>query len=400
MAELSLDAARRVALAAQGFDQKRPKSVGIAQFRRAMDRMSILQLDSVNVVCRTHYLPMLARLGPYDQSKLDHYLYHSGEHFEYLAHVASISSQLNQPLLRHRMEQHKIKRRSFIKGIRSSYIDAVLAEVQRRGPTSIKELSDAGNRTGPWWGHSKGKVALEWLYVTGQLSIRERTNMFVTVYDAPERVIQPEILSQPDVSDEEAKSELLLKGARAHGVGTAADIVDYYRLNGPQCRPLLADLVASGQLEQVSVQGWAEPAYLHPEAKRPRKIAGSALLSPFDPVVWFRPRAERLFDFKYRIEIYVPEPKRKFGYYVLPFLLDGELVARVDLKADRKAKTLLVRGSYVELRADNKVQRERIAFELAVALAEMAQWLGLNAVKVERKGSLARSLGVAINKVG
>lgn len=392
MPKLTVDAARRIALASQGFSDSRPKTVTVAQFRRAMDRMSVLQLDSVNVICRSHYLPILARLGPYDRAKLDKYLYHSGRYFEYLAHVASISSQQNRPLLRHRMQQEMVRRRSHIKGIDRGYIEAVLAEVSDRGPVSIKDLSDPGGRTGPWWGHSKGKVALEWLYVTGQLSIAERTKMFVTVYDIPERVIQPDILNQPDVDDDDAQMALLLKGAKAHGIGTAADIVDYYRLNGPRSRPLLANLVATGQLEQVTVQGWDEPALLHPEAKRPRSIKGRALLTPFDPVVWFRPRAERLFDFEYRIEIYVPEPKRKFGYYVLPFLLDGRLVARVDLKADRKAGKLLVRGSYVESHVATKKDTQRVASELSGSLIEMASWLDLDDVQVEPKGDLARDL--------
>ncbi len=396
MRSVSVDAARRIALAAQGFNDSRPASPGVRHFRRAMDRMSVLQLDSVNVLARSHYLPMMARLGPYDRARLDKYLYHSGEHFEYLAHVASISSQENHVLLRHRMRANQANRAAKIEQSLSGYVDAVLNEVKDRGPLSVKDLADPGERTGPWWGHSRGKVALECLYISGRLAIRERTKMFVTVYDLPERVLETDALSAPEMDDVDAKKQLLLKGAKAHGIGTAADIVDYFRLNGPQSRPLLAELVASGQLLEVNVEGWKEKALLHPEAKRPRSITGRALLSPFDPVVWFRPRAERLFNFQYRIEIYVPEAKRRYGYYVLPFMLDGELVGRVDLKADRKAGLLLARGSYLEPDVVTSIDKARVASELAVELAQMAEWLGLEGVKVAEKGNLAGLLAAAV----
>lgn len=353
-------------------------------FRRALDRMTVLQLDSVNVVCRSHYLPMLARLGPYDRAKLDTFLYWSGENFEYLSHEASITSQELHPLIRWRMAHSRWKRGMALEREIPDYIEDVLDEVADRGPLSVKELSDPGKRTGPWWGQSKGKIALEWLYVSGRLAIRERTKMFVTVYDLPDRVIRAEILDRPQMEVSSAQRALLLSAARSHGVGTANDLADYFRLPMPVARPLLAELVDEGELEVVSVDGWGEPALLHPEARRPRAITGRALLSPFDPVVWCRPRAERLFEFRYRIEIYVPEPKRVHGYYVLPFLLDGELVARVDVKADRKAGVLLARGSYLESGTD----RDRVASELAAALGEMAHWLDLDGVEVEARGDL------------
>lgn len=391
MKRLSVEAARRVALAAQGFADPAPTgAVTVRHFRRALDRMTVLQLDSVNVVCRSHYLPMLARLGPYDRHKLDRFLYWSGENFEYLSHEASITSQDLHPLIRWRMASGRWKRGQALEKKVPDYIQGVLGEVADRGALSVKELSDPGERTGPWWGQSKGKIALEWLYVSGRLAIRERTNMFVTVYDLPERVIQPELLAEPEVDIETAQRELLLLAARSHGIGTGRDLADYFRLSMPVARPLLRALVDEGQLEVVEVDGWDELALLHPEAKRPRTIVGRALLSPFDPVVWFRPRAERLFDFRYRIEIYVPEPKREYGYYVLPFLLDGELVARVDLKADRQACTLRVRGSYLE----SGVDEERVAAELARALDEMAAWLGLDGVEIEPRGDLAPILHV------
>ncbi len=391
MAPISLAQARRIALAAQGFNDPKPKgAVGVRQFRRAMDRMTILQLDSVNVLCRSHFLPMLARLGPYDRDKLDRYLYHSGEHFEYLSHEASITSQQNQPLLRHRTRTTRrwVDR---IKADLPGYVDAVYDEVSERGAVSVKDLADPGDRSGPWWGHSKGKRALECLYVTGRLSIRERTKMFVTVYDRPERVLSAEVLAKPEPDEADAKKQMLLLGAKSHGIGTGTDIADYFRLTMPVARPLLAELVESGELEEVEVEGWKEKAYLHPEAKRPRAVTAKALLTPFDPIVWFRPRAHRLFDFHYRIEIYVPEPKRVHGYYVLPFLLDEELVGRVDLKADRKAGLLRVRGSFAEPGAD----RTRVATEMADSLREMATWLNLDDVSVERRGDLASELAKA-----
>lgn len=359
-----------------------------------MDRMTILQLDSVNVVCRSHFLPILARLGPYDRDKLDRYLYRSGEHFEFLSHEASIVSQDLQPLLRHRARANaEGKWAAKAKVELGEYIDEVLAEVAEHGPRTVKTLSDPGDRTGPWWGHSNGKRALDTLYTVGRLAVRNRDKMFVTEYDLPERVFADGVLDRPEPDIDEARKELLMLGAASHGIGTATDLADYFRLRMPVARPLLAELVEEGKLEPVEVAGWDGPTYLHPEARRPRKIKTRALLSPFDPVVWFRPRAERLFDFHYRIEIYVPEPKRIYGYYVLPFLLDEALVARVDLKADRKVGALRVRGSF----AEDGVDRDRVCVELAGALKEMSDWLGLDGVMVEPKGDLADQLAAVVD---
>lgn len=392
MASFTIPQARRIALAAQGFCDRRPTgAVDVRHLRRVMDRLTILQLDSVNVLCRSHFLPVLARLGPYDRDKLDRHLYHSGDYFEYLSHEASITSQGLEPLLRHRRTRHR-KWIARMTAEHPGYLDAVYDEVAQHGPLSVKQLSDPGGRTGPWWGLSKGKLALEGLYVTGRLAIRERDKAFVTSYDLPERVLQPEVLDRPTPSDDEAGRQMLLLAARSHGIGTDDDLADYFRMKVTVARPLLAQLVDEGLLEQVEVRGWSQPAYLHPEARRPRSVPVRALLSPFDPVVWYRPRADRLFDFYYRIEIYVPEPKRVHGYYVLPFLLDGDLVGRVDLKADRKAGVLRVRGSYAEDGED----RHRVARELAPTLIEMAGWLGLDDVVVEKRGDLAPVLAPAI----
>ncbi len=390
MARLSLARARRIALAAQGFTDPRPRSAPtVRQFRRAMGRMSALQLDSVNALCRSHYLPMLARLGPFDREKLDTYLYRSGEHFELYTHEAAIISQDLQPHMRYRARQPRWKAGLQLEKELPGYVDAVFDEVSERGPLSIKDLSDPGDRSGPWWGQSKGKVALDWLYYTGRLSIRERTPMFVTVYDRPENVIRPDVLARPEVEMRDSLKHQVALGARSHGIGTDKDLADYFRLKVTEIRPLLAELVAAGVLERVDVEGWGEGLYLHTEAGRPRKITTRALLSPFDPVVWFRPRAEALFDFHYRIEIYTPEPKRVYGYYVLPFLLDDELVGRVDLKADRKRRLLLVKGAYLEERVVEPVKRQRVAAELWSALDEMAEWLDLDDVSVADKGDLA-----------
>lgn len=382
-----------MALAAQGFCDPRPSGpVTARHHRRVLERMGALQLDSVNVVCRSHYLPVLARLGPYDRDGLDRFLYRSGHAFEYVSHEASITAQSLHPLLRWRMTRHRWRVHQAADDEITPYLQAVLDEVAASGPLTVKDLADPGARTGPWWGRSKGKVALERLYVSGRLAIAGRTPQFVTRYDLPERVIRPEVLAAPAVEEREAQRALLLLGARSHGIGTAADLADYFRLPMPVARPLLAELAAAGELEALEVAGWSEPAYVHPEVRRPRAVTGRALLSPFDPVVWFRPRAERLFGFRYRIEIYVPDHQRVHGYYVLPFLLDGELVARVDLKADRATGTLRVRGAYAEDGTDHP----RVAAELAGALAELATWLALGSVTVEPRGDLAPTLAARL----
>jgi uncharacterized protein YcaQ len=357
-----------------------------------MGRMSALQLDSVNALCRSHYLPVLARLGPYDRAKLDRYLYDSGEHLEMYTHEAAVISQDLQPYMRYRAREPRWKRGPEFERENKSYVQSVLDEVADQGPLSIKELSNPGSRTGPWWGMPKGKMALEWLYHSGRVSISNRTPMFVTVYDLPERVIRPDVLARPDVDRREALKHQLALGARSHGIGTDKEIADYFRLKVTEARPLLAELVDDGVLEKVQVDGWSDDLYLHTEADRPRKITGRALLTPFDPVVWFRPRAEQLFGFEYRIEIYTPEPKRVYGYYVLPFLLDDELVARVDLKADRKGRVLLAKGAFLEATVTDPAKRDRVARQMMDALEEMADWLDLDAVAVEAKGDLAPRL--------
>lgn len=385
---MDLAAARRIALAAQGFADPRPAAVTVRQFRRTLDRMKILQLDSVNVITRSHFLPMLARLGAYDPDRLDQWLWRSGENMEFLSHEASMTNAALRPLLAHRFHHATWRRAEQLREDEPGYIESVLDEIVERGPLSVSDLSDPGKRDGPWWGNPKGKTALVCLYNSGALTVANRTRNFLTQYDVPERVLPAAVMDEPVLSKADAERELLMMGAEAHGIGTATDIADYFRIKMPAARPLLAELVADGRLIQTEVDSWDKPAYLHPEAKRPRKVSARALLSPFDPVVWFRPRAERLFNFHYRIEIYVPEAKRVHGYYVLPFLLDDQLVGRVDIKADRKGSVLIAKATFAEAGQDH----DRVGPAMAGALLEMAGFLGLDSVEVKRKGDLAATL--------
>lgn len=389
MRQLSRSQARRIALAAQGFADPRPNGrVDRRHFRRVINRIGLLQLDSVNVVQRSHYMPVWSRLGLYSIEGLDEYTSHSREMFEYWGHVASLLPVELHRLLRWRMDAVTPGPRTrAMLANHPGYVESVLAEITEHGPLSVSDLADPGTRTGPWWGHGKGRVALDWLFARGEITAY-RTDNFVRVYDLPYRVIPAEHLAVPTPTKEEALRELLLLSARHHGVGTATDLADYYRLRVPAVRTIIAEMVAAGELEEVSVEGWSRPAYLYPGATLPRRISTSALLTPFDPVVWERDRAERLFDFFYRIEIYVPKPQRVYGYYVMPFLMDERVVARVDLKADRKSGVLLVKGAFTE----SGVDAGEVAVRLASELAAMSDWLGLGGVAVHNNGDLASAL--------
>jgi uncharacterized protein YcaQ len=354
--------------------------------------MQLLQLDSVNVVARSHYLPMFARLGPYDRDALNDWTSHSGEMFEYWAHEASVLPIDHYPLLRWRMDE-PVRWRRYRELVEEhpGYIESVLAEVALNGPLTVGDLEDAGDRIGPWWGYGRGKIALEYLFAMGHIT-GYRTGNFTRLYDLPERVLPADLLDAEPPTQEEAYEELLMRSAAAHGIGTAADLFDYYRLHGPTARPILQRMAEAGRLEIVEVPGWKGPVYLHPDAVRPRSVGGSALLSPFDPVVWNRDRALRLFDFHYRIEIYVPKPKRIHGYYVLPYLVDGHLVGRVDLKLDRAEGRLLVQGAFHEEGADPA----HVARRLAGDLTTMAAWLGAEDVEVRDYGNLVGRLRTAM----
>jgi len=357
-----------------------------------MGRIGLLQLDSVQAVCRSHYLPVYSRLGSYDRDHLDDWLWRSGEVFESWAHEASLVPVELEPLLR--WLKDRARAGDTWPGLvamaekRPEYVAAVLREVEQLGPVTAAELSDPRPRDGPWWdGRSDGKRAVDWLFRVGDVGSR-RVGNFERTYEAFDGVVPSRIRNLPTPGVDEAQRDLLEIAARCHGIGTAADLADYFRIRITEARPRLAELVEGGRLHAAQVDGWSEGAFLHPEAIRPRSVSARALLSPFDPVVWFRRRAERLFGFRYRIEIYVPEPKREYGYYVLPFLLGDQLVGRVDVKADRANGRLLARGVF----AEEGVDMDSVAFQLSIELDRLADFLGLTDVVVSSRGNLAGPL--------
>jgi uncharacterized protein len=390
---LSAADARRIALAAQGFGRPRPRgTVTRRHIRDTLQRLQLVQLDSVNVAVRSHYMPFFSRLGAYDRSLVDSDLYTRRTAFEYWAHEASLVPIEQYPLFRHRMEDNRWMRWHVrIARDHPDYIKRVLEEVRARGPIGTAELEDGGKRTGPWWGYGKGKVALEYHFARGHITAHSRRN-FARVYDVAERVIPVEVRELPAVSSADAHREMVRRSARAMGVATDADLADYYRLQIGDVRPRIVELVEAGELLPVEVEGWARPGYLHAEAKIQRSVEARAVLSPFDSLVWRRERTERIFNFHYRIEIYTPEPKRVFGYYVMPFLMGDQLVGRVDLKADRKASVLIAKAAHMEPAANPGAVAEAVA----EALREMAAWVGLDSVRAEPRGELAPALIAAI----
>jgi uncharacterized protein YcaQ len=355
-----------------------------------------VQIDSVNVLTRSHELPFLARLGPYPRRALSDWLWGSGEMFEYWGHEASLLPVELHPLLRWRMgEDHAWDGVLRVAAKRPALVGQLLEAVRDRGPVTLGELEhlgDANKRAKPapgnMWNWSDAKKAVELLFWKGDVSAVRNPASFGRHYVLPDRVLPPAVLAAPTPADDDAQKDLLLRAARSHGVGTARCLADYYRLNIVTARRLVAELAADGALREVAVQGWRQPAFLHPDAVLPRWVRASALLSPFDSLVWERERVHALFGFRYRIEIYVPAAQRVHGYYVLPFLHDGELVARVDLKADRQAGVLRVRGAYAEptFNADKSMPT------LVDRLRELATFLGLQSVAVEPKGDLAPAL--------
>jgi len=394
MADISIAEARRIALAAQGFGAPRPANVDRGALTGALRRMALVQFDSVNVVARSHYLPFFSRLGPYDTNDLDGLAYDDRSAFEYWGHMASLIPIEQYPLFRHRMEARKrppLTARGRARRLmeeRPGYVEATLRTVRESGPLTASQLPDAGERTGPWWGYSRGKIALEWLFATGDVTVERRVN-FTRYYDVPERVIPAALRAGPAPGRAGAHRALLEMAARAHGLGADTDLADYHRLRPAEARPRLEELVDQGRLKRISVQGWRKHAYMpSADGMPPEPIQARALLSPFDPVVWNRERASRLFGFDYRIEIYVPQGKRKYGYYVLPFLMGDRLVARTDLKADRPRNRLLVRGAFAEDGCDT----DQVAAGLAAELHQMACWLGLERIAVGRRGNLVHRL--------
>jgi uncharacterized protein len=390
---LSLSQARRIALAAQGFTDARPTGrVDRRHLRRVLDRVGLIQIDSVNVLVRSQELPLFARLGPHPRSLIPDATA-AGELFEYWVHEASHVPVDQYHLFRWHMEgDHKWGRYYQLEQRRPGFIEQVLQRVADEGPLAAGDLEQRVGPKGTWWDWDDGKVALEHLFWSGRVSARRRPSDFARVYDVTERIIPAEVLDRPAPSELDARKELLVLAAKYHGVGTMDDLTDYHRQKNAVCKPLLGELVEEGRLIDATVEGWAKPAFLHPAATRPRRVNARALLSPFDPVVWHRDRALRLFGFHYRIEIYTPKPKRQYGYYVLPFLLGDQLVARVDLKADRAASTLLVPGVFGEPDAPPGAVVEALAAELVL----MAEWLGLDRVLVGDRGDLASPLTGAV----
>ncbi len=396
MRTLSADRVRRIALTALGFHRPRPAPDvrrDVRHLRRVLRTVDVVQLDSVNVLARAHELPFWSRLGPHDRTARDAWLWRSREAYEGSIHVASLTAVEVWPLLHHR----RTASRPWSAVVHlleevPDYLEQVLAEISAHGAMSVQGLSDPGRRNGPWWGMPRGKVALEHLAGRGVLTIDHRTSQFVTVYDLTERVLPGHVLDAEVPPPDEARRRLLLRAARAHGIGTAGDLADHHRLRIGPARRALSELAAAGALEEVRVAGWgAEPVYLAPEATAARRFPARTLVSPFDPLVWRRERAERLFGFHYRIEIYVPEHRRVHGYYVLPFLLGDRLVARVDLKADRANGRLLVRGAW----AEEGVDRVAVARELAAELDDLGAWLGVPEVAVAPVGDLGPTLAAA-----
>jgi uncharacterized protein YcaQ len=386
---LSNAQAKRIALAAQGFADPRPTGrVDRRHLRRVLDRIGLIQIDSVNVLVRSQELPLFARLGPHPRTLLDTAT-RAGELFEYWVHEASLVPTEQYHLYRWRMrEPHPwsgFRRR--IEG-QEEYIEQVYRRVVDEGPLVAGDLKARVGKKGTWWDHDDGKTALEALFFVGRVSARRRPNDFARLYDLPERMIPTDALDRPAPPAHEARKELLVLAAKYHGVGTLQDLADYHRLTPTRCKAAVAELVEEGRLLPVTVREWDRPAYLHPDARRPHRVNARALLSPFDPVVWNRDRALRIFGFHYRSEIYTPPPKRQYGYYVLPFLLGDDIVARVDLKADRANGVLLVQSAW----AEPGVNERAMSAELMEELRLMATWLELDRIEITGRGHLGPTL--------
>ncbi|UUW89527.1 winged helix-turn-helix domain-containing protein [Pimelobacter simplex] len=393
---LTLAQARRIALAAQGFLDPPHAVPTLRTFDRTLARTGVLQVDSVNVLQRAHYMPLYSRMGAYDVDLLRRAGHGSKGRrvVEYWAHVQAYMPVELWPAMRHRMDDYRARRGKWFTVAEDDALEtALLAEIAERGASTARELDDGLPRKKDHWGWnwSRTRRMLDYLYMTGALAIAGRNSQFEIRYDVPERVLPAVVLEQPALSTADAHIELVRRAARSHGVGTAQDLADYYRIRVGDARPAIEALVAAGELEPVQVAGWQRPAYLHREARVPRRVRARTLLSPFDPVVWERARAEALFGFFYRIEIYTPAHQRVHGYYVLPFLLGDRIVGRVDLKADRATGRLLVQSAWAEPHAPAET-----AAELAAELDRLAGWLGLGEIVVAPRGDLAPALAAEV----
>jgi uncharacterized protein YcaQ len=397
--KISSSGARRIALAAQGFGRPRPAAVSTRQLNTLVDRLHLLQIDSVNVFERSHYLPVFARLGAYDKTLLDRVTFEAkAPHTEYWAHEAALINREDWALFRWRMRNYRLQygdpEDGWFQQNRST-VEWLRSELAANGPLAAGEIEhDANTRTGPWWGWSDVKKALEYMFYFGEVAIAGRTR-FQRRYALVDTVIPGEILDR-EVDEADAVRELVRRSAVAHGIGTLGDLADYFRLKRAPAAVAVRELEESGELVPVTVQGWErngtpEKAWIHRDARRPRRVEATALLSPFDPVVWYRDRALRMFDFHYRIEIYTPEPKRVYGYYVLPILLDDRIVGRIDLKSDRQAGVLRVQAAWTEPDAPAET-----AERVAALLHETAAWQGLGEVAVSGRGDLAPALASAL----
>jgi len=394
--------ARRIAVAAQGFSEPKPGGpINRAHLTRLISRIQVLQLDSVSVAVRAHYAPVFSRLGPYDRDVLDRAAWgprSSRLLAEYWAHEAALMAVDDWPLLRWRMRQYRHGRwGTHIVQANPQLAEDIVAAIAELGPSTAGQIeahlaAEPRRKKGTWWSRSDTKWVAEALFASGALTTATRVG-FARHYDLVERVLPPNVLAR-HVDDDAAVRELTLRAATALGAGTEADIRDYFRLSAQQVKPAIAGLVADGEIERVHVDGWSAPAYLRAGRTVPRQDRGTALLCPFDPLIFFRPRVERLFNFHYRVEIYVPANKRQYGYYVWPLLMDGRLVARVDLKADRATNSLRVVGAFGE----PDIPRARVAAALAGELESMASWLGLGRFSVSGRGDLAGELRTAAKR--
>jgi hypothetical protein len=395
MQTLSAVQARRISLAAQGFGAKRGTSAPTwRKVRSTIDRLGLFQMDSINIVVRAHYMPAYSRVGAYNPARFDDKAFHPRrrELFEYWGHEASLMPLALQPLLRWRMA--RARRFDGIWGSiarigreQPDYVEQVRRQIAERGPSSAREFEVRGRSGGSMWDWHDAKTALEFLFAAGALTTHSRRG-FERVYDLTERVLPADILDRPTPSETDAQRALVAIAARALGIATRADLRDYFRLGAADGTRAVDALVESGEVEPVAVEGWAQTAYLARDAIVPRKIRAAALVSPFDPLVWERKRTERMFGFRYRIEIYTPSHKRSHGYYVLPFLLDEALSARVDLKADRTDKVLRV----LSVHGEDGIDRGHVAEALAAELRHLAEWLGLSSVLIGNRGDLAADL--------
>lgn len=401
---LSLKQARRLALSAQGFNGRQPPAtITSRHVTQLIERLGVLQIDSVNALVRSHYLPLYSRLGNYPQKLLDQAAWSQGRRrklFEYWGHEASLLPVELYPLMRWRMQRASQGEGIYQQMARfgreqQPTIARVLQAVRDQGALGAGSLNTRQERAGPWWDWSEEKHALEWLFAAGEVTVAGRRG-FERLYDLPERVLPSSIINHPQLSEADAQRDLLLHAVKALGVGTEKDIRDYFRQDPAPARTGLAELVEEGAIEVVQVKGWKQPAYVLPEFKVPKKVTASALLSPFDSLIWERGRTERLFDFHYRLEIYTPAHKRVYGYYVLPFLHNERIAARVDLRAERAAGRLAVHAVHEE---EPGLDEEGM-FALAAHLRRLADWLGLPEVLINCQRASAARLRVAFVSAG